>query len=226
MFPSHDRFGEEYGTSISSSRTIYTGSVNHDINLINASIGYPDYYPLPADQERLASGSQVGLSTDIITGSIENNSYRPEYKDFYYEKFFPTSSMTTSGSYYMYFGNKCLTNDPWMNRGGLNIKYGVEHVQLNTLQPFGNAVSNTYGFKPIGTNDYQTVTFMHGMPEANIGPNVGTGSFETNYQGPSGRRTIQIYKGTTEIYNYTEYPFASVGQGSDSDITGSIPGGS
>ena len=42
------KFGEEYGTSISSSRTIYTGSTDYALNLVNASISYPEYYPTSA----------------------------------------------------------------------------------------------------------------------------------------------------------------------------------
>ena len=209
------KFGEEYGTSISSSRTIYTGSTDHSLNLLNASITYPEYYPTPEALARIENGTDYTLDTEDFTASYEGNVQRPTYENFYYEQYFATASADT-GSSWAYFGNKCLSNDPAKLRGALNNKYISELVQQGRVTSTTVAAS-VYGVKPLRHTDYETVSFMHGRPE---GGSFHRNSNTVNYLGAPSYRRMQIYKNQSLVTPLSIFEYFNDGMITGSTVYG------
>jgi hypothetical protein len=149
------KFGEEYGTSYSSSVTTFPNEASSSIQVFQGNIQYPSIGDF--------NGS---TNTRTIATSSINFNYTPFN--------FILSESTGSGSTVQQFADNLLTNDPnllnspatakywndqnidftnnWLDDGEIRKRF---HIGLNY---YNSSSMGWYVAKPIGTSDYETLS--------------------------------------------------------------------
>jgi len=140
-------FGEEYGTSYSSSVTTFTGSVNCQQSILNGNIQYP-------------SPSNFDGNTGQIT--LATSSFQFNFLPYYWDNF-PIYDLSPIVSY----SDGTLSNNPNMLNAPATSKYYKEQNIFGgayTLSTMRNVYDNTgsigwYVAQPIGHTDLGTETY-------------------------------------------------------------------
>ena len=149
------KFGEEYGTSYNSAVTVFTNEASASINVFKGNIQYPSI------------GDYNGSTN---TRTIATSSINFNYKPFN----FTLSESTGSGSTVQQFADNILTNDPNVLNSPVTAKYwNNENIDLTSnwlsngqirkrfhigLNYYNSSSMGWYVAKPIGTDDYETVS--------------------------------------------------------------------